>query len=643
MEGLSTPKNDKVLMELYGDRIAVIFRYDAQLVALIKEIPGRSFRGKDKSSLGVPYWTIPRNLETCRLMREFFGNRLILGRNLVEWARERVTEEKVLGELSGAEDAELENLPHVSGCDELVDNLRSYQRVGASFIASARGTLLADQPGLGKTWEIIAGLLESFPNGGKFLVLAPRTSLSTVWGDELRRLQPYPVFVATETGTKNATRKKRENVLHEFLAHEGSAWLVANPAMASNVRVWEECELHENAYAKEKKVCEKESAGCQNVEIPSYLELHQITWDAVVLDECHKEAVRKKDTLHRRGIEKLPLSPAGKRIASSGTPMRNKLDDLWGILNWLDKKAFSSSWRFMEEFSEKIPNSWARSGYEFTGRLREDAKEALFRSLKPHVLRRIKSEVLKELPEKQRIDRWCEMTTKQAKQYWDWENEAEVAFDNGRSVAGLGVLDMLTRSRQFAVAMQTMDEKGILHPDMRESGKTEHILDILEERGIMDETLSGEDVQKVIIFSQWAEVIFATQKIFEEEGISAAVLTGKTPQHERDRLVREFQTDDGPRVFLMTTTAGGTAITLDRADTVIFIDETWLPDDQEQGEDRAHRLSRTKRTGNPLTVYYLRSSGTVEEEIREDVAEKAGLHFVVLDGRRGLVPAQEAA
>lgn len=597
--------------ERHKARAEVHFPYDPSAVMLVKEIAGARFVGKDK---GGPYWTIPLDLQMMREARRLFGKAMVLGPKITEWGRRQVERESVLSGLSDAGDATLERLP--DALPTLAGALRDYQRSGVAFGSAGRSVLIADQPGLGKTLEAIGAIYEAGQEAGAHLVIAPKSSLFTVWKKELEKWATGEVYVSPERG-----RKAREDMIAAFRASKAETkWLVVNPSL---VRMKKEKVYNADGSPKLTKKFTQEIRL-----IPQFPEIHAVKWSSITLDEVsHRSgaSIKNPDTLTAKAIYDLDTVEGALRIALSGTPMTNRAIDLWGILHWLDPDRYSSKWNWAEHFLEIENNGFGKK----IGKVRDDREHDLWQSLTPYVLRRTKGEVAQELPPKNIIDRWCDFgSVKHQKQYTEMADEAQVRIGE-ENISATSILAELTRLKQFSNSRYEADNAGNIVPTT-DSGKFDELLEILEERGILD----GEGDSKIVVFSQFSQIVDAwAEALRTEHKVEAMTLTGATTKKgERQRIQDTFQSDGGPRVLFMTTTAGGVAITLDRADTVVLVDETWSPTEQEQAEDRVHRISRVHQ----VDVYYLRTEGTVEEYIMEQVADKAQVHSRILDVRRGL-------
>jgi SNF2 family DNA or RNA helicase len=318
--------------------------------------------------------------------------------------------------------------------------------------------------------------------------------------------------------------------------------------------------------------------------------------------------------------------------------MGGKPVKLWGALHFLEPESFTSMWRWAHQWLEIEEVETERAGMvkKIHG-IRKDREEEFNKHIAPHLVRRTKAEVKKDLPPKDRHYIPCEMTKSQKKQYDAMAADAEVKIEDEHLTA-VGILAEYTRLKQFADARHKVRNFGNGRMEVKptnESGKLPQVLRLLEERGI---TVNPEDAwgeQQVVIGSQFSSVCEMVHEYLNEQGIPAAMLIGKRTVDDagnrctREELVNKFQAGE-IQVVVISTKAGGVSITLDRADTVIIMDETWNPDDQGQLEDRVHRISRIHQ----VTIFYLYSKGTIEEYIQSVVWDKADINRSILDLRR---------
>jgi SNF2 family DNA or RNA helicase len=577
-----------ITADVDGNRIAVYFHYDQWAIDQIKKVPGSRFVKSGK------YWTIPLDLLSARKLREVYGDLLTLAPDLTVWGWRQVAQERNLTSLASAGDADLARLPTV--LPGLFQTLRDYQRAAALFIATCANPLVADQPGLGKTLETIAGIHEANLDYGAHLVVCPITAFESVWQYELERFQEWPVMVLTgDRGTKLGMLEAIQEVA---ISQGRPIWVVCNPHMV-----------------RYEKLVDADGA---HIEVPSYEALHKIDWKTIIVDECHKGVLNNPKTLTAKGLYHLH---GEKRIALSGTPFGGKPINLWGILHWLEPKLFSSKWRWAESWLEIEETHW---GKKIQG-IQNGKDEAFAKSLQPFMLRRTKADVLKELPPKQYMELWVEMEPSQREQYVKFALDAEIKIDEEK-LSATSILAEYTRLKQFAGARQKIlrvDPDTIQVFPTEFSCKLPYVQQILDELGIWE----ADTDEQCVIFSQFAKMVDMVHEWLNKKKVLALKLTGMTK--ERNQLVKDFQTGRYP-VLVMSTTAGGTAITLDRASTVVFLDETWNPDDQTQAEDRIHRASRMHQ----VMIYKIQTKGTVEEYIARVLKAKSDINDAILDLRR---------
>lgn len=615
-------------------KIWVTFDFDPRVVDLCKRVPGHKFVPKEKSTTGTAGWEFPLDINICRRLREMFGQDLVLGVGIKKWAKQRIGAEGELKSLAVADAAPLKRLPkalpklwravHVGprgrdmGVKELQKEIKadpkgSFQTADVSYLARALNPLNGNQPGLGKTLETIAAIFEAGQENGPHLVIAPLTSLDSVWRTELERWQEYPVWVAT------GDKSQRNLIIEDFLCTEGAGWLVINHHMAQQGRTEN---LADGTWTYWNK----------------FPLLHECDWATVTLDEVHKAGFRDTNSLMYRGMTELGQR-AGKKFALSGTPVGGKPVNLWHILHWLEPDEFSNKWQWAELWCDIDNNGFGKN----IVRIRPDKEEEFYEAHAPYFLRRLKSEVLPDLPDKLPIDIWVDMEAKQAKQYEEMALAAEVKIED-EHLGALGILAEYVRLKQFAISYNTIEyywdnvaqERKFRPIPTTTSCKLDALEQLLEERGVFD--LDGKE--QVVVFSQFSQVVdMVYDWLLKKKGVEAVKITGDVSKKERDVVQKNFQEGIG-RVICMTTTAGGVSITLDMADTVIFMDETWDPGDQEQGSDRIHRASRIHQ----VTVYTIRSRHTIEEYIEKVLLGKENVNKIILDLRRqGLRATEKAA
>lgn len=576
-----------------------------------RSVSGARFRKVEKE------WAMPATIENCHGLRRAFGQSLKLKKPLVDWYVSSAAEREAHTAASAATDAELSLLPLVAPA--LFATLRPDQRAGVAWIAEGyRGAgLIADKPGLGKTMQLIGGVLESGIDG-PMLVVCPKISVWSVWYREFKKWAPDEVVYIAR-----GTRAKREKALADFQADPSERkWLIIVAEMLRVQRKENDTSVKANAKKRGR------------VEGYEYPELFEIDWAVIAADESHKllgSLSVAKSNLMGEGLASLPRPAGQRRYPMSGTPFGKggRIQGMFGTLHWCWPDEFTSFWRWAENYFE-IETETVRRGLTVrrVGGLREGmGAEEFLMSLGPRILRRTKEEVLQDLPPKQYVEVLCEMEPKQLKQYKQLNGDAEVTVDGGVIMAN-GVLAEITRARQIANGVLAKDEDGEVY-FTGESCKMDQFLQLMENRGVLD----GSSDTKVLVSSRYnAFLDGVVMKKLDEMKVPYYVLKGSTSDKERERQMIEFQKEGGPQIFILNSKAGGVSITLDAADEVHCLDELDNPEDNEQLEDRAHRASRIHQ----VTIYYYRTAGTYDTNIADNVEEKRKRQHEVLDGRRGV-------
>lgn len=608
------------------------------------------------------YWTVPLSIESCRLLREKYGRRLVLGNELRRWASGVLENRKSMAELAKAEDAALELLPTAAPKLYKAMNARKYQRAGARYVADNTATLVADDPGLGKTLIAMGGILEAGVPG-PYLVVAPKTASDSVWRREIMRWLPKDHRAITLP----EFRYQRENKIR--LTRYGEfTWLIAHPEIVL-VPTWWECQqivIKKRKDGRRRKVVclhrtpegnrQQRILDCGHIKtkqtkkiiIPSYPKLFDVQWGAIIVDESHESLIRRSGvpTQRRRGLDMLKLRGDGLKIAMSGTPFDSKPHQLWGTLNWLDPVTYSAFHRWAELYWQK----GGYTGYQI-GEFRKDREKLLWDSLDAISIRRTKAEVAPDLPPKMYVGSeldpfdegspvgiWLDMEGKQQKAYKELETASVTELDSGRLQAIVS-LEELTRLKQLATAYGHVEDRLVrvscekladpddrhrryecnkkgFHKELKQfytpslpSNKFTWIVESLEEWGY-----PKEPIDKVVIVSFYtgilrmmAQGIHKHFKIKRENPLVTGI-SGKTKSNLRRGIIDGFNEPGGPQIMMLNVKAGGTAITIDSADRMIFISETRIPDQQKQAEDRIHRVSNPRH----CLYYYLRSLGTVD-------------------------------
>lgn len=611
------------------------------LSGLGRRIPGANWLGRPK------LWSLPLNYETCQILRKEFGDALAIGPTLWDWAKEEQARRRALAEAAKATDADLPRLAEVAPTLLRAMDSRPYQRVGARFAAQGRQVILGDGVGVGKTIEALGGVIES-GEVGPYLVTAPKTALNATWGAQIRRWLPEFEVCILEEG-----KASRDRMLDELCSRDPRdlerTFVVAHP-YAIRSRAWwkcEECGSRTKVKAGVKALeCEHDARHSSLLREHNFPQLWGMPngWGAIIPDESDQTLIRLSGDLTqtRLGMELLRDHAMrdrenGVRIAMSGTPWRSRPKLLWSTLNWLRPGHYTSFWNWVKIY-------WmlgGYSGYEILD-MREDREPQLWESLNGVMIRRTKEDVRDDLPRRNYIGEpldpkdpdspigvYLEMEGAQKKAYSSMAAWGSAEIEGGH-LDTVGHLAERTRLKQFAISYGELREDGEFYP-ARPSGKLDYIEQTLTELGFPDAPST-----KVIVVSQFTRVLdFFRKEIERGFKIRSASITGNVSQAARDRVIAEFEDENSDLALLfLNTKAGGSSITLDAATEMIFVDETEIPDDQEQVEGRIDNRNPERRIV-PRNYRYLRSLGSIDLGIVATAAERAEESGRLLDGRRG--------
>ena len=445
--------------------------------------------------------------------------------------------------------------------------MRSYQVFGHKWIRTVMqnnfGGILADEMGLGKTLQMISVLLaEKGAEHKPALVVCP-ASLVYNWKEEFTRFAPE-LLVETVAGGVKERHKQIEN--------------------------YENVDVLITSYDLLKR------------DITKY---ENLTFEYQILDEA--QYIKNQRTVAAKTVK---VVHARHKFALTGTPIENRLSELWSIFDFL-MPGFLHDY---ETFKEELEIPIARD---------KDAQcaQRLKKMIAPFVLRRLKKDVLKDLPDKIEEIRYGVMEEAQRKLY-DSQilritkqvgAESEEEFKKNK----LKILAEITRTRQLCC-----DPSLVVEGYQGGSAKREACIDLVQS------AIEGE--HRILIFSQFTSMLRLLAEDLDKNNISYYTLTGETPKEERVRLMKEFNEGDVP-VFLISLKAGGTGLNLTGADVVIHYDPWWNLAVQNQATDRAHRIGQK----SDVTVYKLIIKGSIEEKIVKLQESTKDLADEVLNGENG--------
>jgi SNF2 family DNA or RNA helicase len=560
-------------------------------------VPGSGYNGDST-------WNVPRSWASCVVLRSLFGRDLKLDHSLIEWARR---EKKRIDRgmlLRNALD-----LPPDSPGGALIDavekqsdlKLRSFQRADVGYLITMGSALLAAPMGAGKTAVTIRTLQvlrELGQNPFPVIVIAPNSVKASVWPKELRAWAPELDFTVVD-GSAAARRKQ-----------------IIGPADVIVIN-WEAVALHSRV------------AGYGDIRLTDkdrvFKELNVIEPRAVIMDEAHR--LRDASTKQSRAVKFL-AHQARYRYALTGTPVNNHAGDLWGILHVIAPDWHPGRTKYMDRY--------VLSGYSLYGGLvimglNPEAEEE-FRAVTLPLYRRIPKEIiLPQLPPKLPVQvRHTPMTPKQTQLYRQMEKDMLTQIDD--LLVAQSPMIQVMRLMQFAAASaqhveMSRDDDGRAHyrVELSEpSGKIDDLLELLDELG--DEPL--------VVAAVSSQLVMLAADRLKRAGITCEVIAGGMRADERAAAVDRFQSG-AARVILLVLATGAEGITLTRARVLLFMQEDYRPDLNQQAEDRIHRIG--SEIHSSIQIIKQITPGTVEERKPQILAEKHGMIEEVLRDRAALI------
>ena len=461
----------------------------------------------------------------------------------------------------------------------LAARLRPYQEHGVKWLwflqSLGFGACLADDMGLGKTIQVIALLLrlkdESAAGERAPSLLVVPASLLANWKGELARFAPALRVGFLHPSETPASEWRDAAVAEKFLAN-------------------------------------------QDVVLTTYGQAARLEWLAargwrlLVLDEA--QAIKNPGARQTRAVKRLR---AHARIALSGTPVENRLGDLWSLYDFLNPGLLGGA----AQFSSYIKRLQAGTPPDFA---------PLRRLVQPYLLRRLKTDraIIADLPDKTELTAWCPLAKKQAALYEQSVRELArhlETLDDGIRRRGL-VLAFLMRFKQICNHPSQWQGDGAFAPE--DSGKFLRLAELAEEIASRQE--------KALVFTQFREMtVPLADRLREVFGRPGLVLHGSTAVKERQKLVEAFQREDGPPFFVLSLKAGGTGLNLTAASHVIHFDRWWNPAVENQATDRAFRIGQKRN----VLVHKFVCRGTIEERIDALIAQKQALADSVLGAEGG--------
>jgi superfamily II DNA or RNA helicase len=440
----------------------------------------------------------------------------------------------------------------------LKTELLPYQMDGIAFAASAGRAVLADDMGLGKTIQGIgvAELLSRQCDIKKVLIICP-ASLKSQWRNEIQR------FSDKDCSLIIGPQKERAE------QYGGDSFFIA---------------------------CNYEQV------LRDILAIEEVRWDLIILDEGQR--IKNWEAKTSRIVKGLRSRFA---LVLTGTPLENRLDDLFSIIEFIDDNRLGPAFRFFNKH-RIVDENGKVIGYEGLDELRE--------KLAPVMLRRTRDLVMKQLPERTTEIVRIEPT-----------DEQQVMHGTHMSLVSMIIrkpylteMDLLRLQKELLMCRMVANSTFLVdHKKDAYSSKLKRLEELLTD-------LAAEQNRKIVLFSEWTRMLDLIEPILEKVGFQYVRLDGKVPQKQRQQLVHTFQTDANCGVFI-TTNAGSTGLNLQAANTVINVDLPWNPAMLEQRIARAHRMGQK----SPVQVYILVTEGTIEENLLSTLSAKHQLALAALD------------
>ena len=448
--------------------------------------------------------------------------------------------------------------------------MRSYQKAGFHWLKMLEtygfSGILADDMGLGKTIQAIS-ILSGFSANSRSIVICPKTLLFN-WAAEINKFNKSLSYIIYE-----GTQKERKKILDNFNVNI----LFASYSIIQN-----------------------------DIE-----QLSQIEFDYIILDEA--QHIKNAAAQRTKAIKKLK---AKHRMALSGTPIENNPTELWSIFDFLMQGYLPSLRHFKNEYMDSSHSQ-------------KDTHEKLKMLVSPFILRRKKSEVLIELPDKQEQIVYCKLSEIQEKMYLQiLENVRTKYLSIGENIGSnyLHILAALTRLRQICNHPALLDND--IKREVEFSGKMELLKEV-----IVNAVESGN---KLLVFSQFVQMLKLLKEMLKKEKITFEYMDGST--RNRQKVIDNFNDNNNIKAFLISLKTGGYGLNLTSADTVIIVDPWWNPMGESQAIDRAHRIGQTKK----VIVYKIITKGTIEEKILNLQQSKREMFEYIIDDGQSVINNMDA-
>lgn len=531
------------------------FEFNWTLINAVKEVDGRKWNATTKK------WSIPSDLNALKQLRsECFWSKVDLVftdaaevkiKRLESDLKEQNVRSKKIESLKEVEDTSLDLSSYLTA------DLFPYQKIGHKFLEINNGVgIIADEPGLGKTIQAISYAAKYSKN---VLVICP-ASLKLNWQSEIKKF------------ARNATTQ---------VLNSGDEICISKDTTKTHFII-----VNFELLIARKKNAQPSTSIMKSIS----------SIDCVIIDEAHRiKNIQAKTTkwVHKN------LGEVQRRILLTGTPIKSRPIEYFSLLKFIDKKKWTNYIKYGMEYCNGYNG---RFGYDFSG---ASNLIQLHRETSPYMIRRNKSEVLTELPEKIYTRTPIQMDKKQTKEY----RALEAIYQSGAA------------GQKTAYHLAKLQEMKQLTSNVKVEAAKEIIQTMID---------AG---QKVVVFSQYVDI---TRNIYNTFFGKSVIITGETNQEDRHRAVTEFQNNDKQLVFCGTIGAAGVGLTLTASNNVLFIDLPWTPGDFEQACDRCHRIGQK----NSVNIVMLECTDTIDEYIAGVLYGKQTVISKVLDNKNYVATTQ---
>jgi len=446
--------------------------------------------------------------------------------------------------------------------------LFDYQVEGIKILREKKKMILADDMGLGKTAEALFSVWEE--GRVRVLIVCNATAIS-VWRDEIRKWLPPETTISI---VSQGDADEQESAIRA-----GAQFTIINY----------------------ERIIARVSGGYVNNQRLKLLS--SIPWTSIIFDEAHRLKNRKSKTL--KAAKSIIRATSPKRlIPITATPILNRPEELWPLLNLIDPDNHKSFWNWVQRYCMIKTSYWGYGKAMEIGELIEPGR--LKTDVSRYILRRVKKDVWKNMPEKTYQIVNVELEGTQARMYKEMLEGMSIELGEGKSLDAVNVMTQMTRLKQISVSHSLISSTE----EELEGAKISALKEIVE--GLGD--------QKAVIFSQYAKVI-------ERLNLPNMVkFTGSYNTYEREYAIKKFQNDTETRLIATTIQCGGQSITLTAGTVVIFLDLLWTPKLNAQAVDRVHRRGQNL----PVTIIILNAVNTVEDYINHVLQRKEELFEAVI-------------